>query len=68
MVSNSADQNNERWMKVGGLIVDLISMAKGFQGIERCRQDIWDYIQYRESLVTWPAMNEKIKGKRREKS
>jgi hypothetical protein len=36
-------------------------MRKGFQEIERYRRDIWDYIQYRESLVAWPSMNEKMK-------
>jgi hypothetical protein len=34
----------------------------GFQKEEkRYRQEIWDYIQYRESLVRWPLMKEKIK-------
>jgi len=27
-------------------------------------QDIWDYIQYPESLVKWPSMSEKIKSER----
>lgn len=61
MVSNSVDQNNERCIKAGGLIVDLPSMRTGFQNIERYHQDIWDYIQYRESLVMWPSMNEDMR-------
>ena len=61
MVSNSIDQNDDHWIKAGRLIVDLPSMGKGFQEIERYRRDIWDYIQYRESLVKWPSINEKIK-------
>jgi hypothetical protein len=61
MVSHSVDQNHERWIKAGGLIVDLPSMGKGFQDIERCHQDIWDYIQYRESLVKWPLINEGVR-------
>jgi hypothetical protein len=62
MVSNSMDQNNGRWMKSGSLIVDLPSMQKGFQEPERYRQDIWDYIQYRESLVKWPMTNEGMRS------
>ncbi|MBM4278514.1 MAG: hypothetical protein FJ130_11650 [Deltaproteobacteria bacterium] len=31
-------------------------------GVKRCRQEIWDYIEYRESLVKWPPMNEQIRG------
>jgi len=68
MVSNSVDQNNGQWIKVGSLIVHLPSLGKGFQGTERYRQDIWDYIQYREGLVTWPSMNEKMRSHRREKT
>ena len=64
MVSNSTDQNNEHCIKAGGLMVDIPSMQKGFQEAERYRRDIWDYIEYRESLVAWPSMNEKIKGRR----
>ena len=31
-------------------------------GVKRYRQEIWDYIEYRESLIKWPSMNEHIKG------
>jgi hypothetical protein len=53
---------NERWIKSGDLIIDLFSFENGFQKKEKkyC-QEIWDYIQYRESLVRWPIINEKIK-------
>ncbi len=44
-----------RWIKVGDLIVDLSSLEKGFQLEERSRKEIWDYIQYRESLLKWPS-------------
>jgi len=44
-------------------MVDIPSMQKGFQEAERYRRDIWDYIEYRESLVAWPCMNEKTKGR-----
>ena len=68
MVSNSVEKKTEQWIKADGLMIDLPSMGKGFREMKRYRREIWDYIQYRESLVTWPSMNEKIKGNRREKS
>ncbi len=27
-------------------------------GVKRYRQEIWEYIQYRESLVKWPSINQ----------
>ena len=58
MVSNSMDQNNEHWIKAGSLMIDLARMGKDFQETERYPQEIWDYIQYRESLAKWPITNE----------
>jgi len=56
------NQTNPKWIKSGDLIVDLSSFQNEFQKEEkRYRQEIWDYIQYREGLVRWPLMNEKIK-------
>ena len=56
------DQTKRKWTKSGDLIVDLASFENGFRKEEkRFRREIWDYIQYRESLVRWPLMNEKIK-------
>ncbi len=56
------NQTDQRWIKSGDLIVDLFSFKNGFQKEgKRYRQEIWDYIQYRESLVRWPLANEKIK-------
>ena len=53
---------NQKWIKSGDLIVDLSSFENGFQKEEkRYRQEIWEYVQYRESLVRWPIANEKIK-------
>jgi len=52
---------NARWIKAGSLIVDLPSMEKGFREEERLHQEIWDYIQYRESLLTWPSKNEEVR-------
>jgi hypothetical protein len=39
-------------------MTDLPSMGKGFREMKRYRREIWDYLQYRESLVKWPSMNE----------
>lgn len=56
------NQNDQNLIKSGDLIVDLFSFQNGFRKEEKkYRQEIWDYIQYRESLVRWPLMNEKIK-------
>jgi len=46
-----------RWIRIGDLIVDSSSLEKGFQQEERSRKEIWDYIQYRESLLKWPSHN-----------
>jgi hypothetical protein len=62
MDENLLNQTDQKWVKSGDLMVDLSSFQNGFQKEEkRYRQEIWDYIQYRESLVRWPLMNEKIK-------
>ena len=56
------NQIDQKLIKSGDLIVDLSSFENGFQKEEkRYRQEIWEYVQYRESLVRWPLMNEKIK-------
>jgi len=56
------NQIDEKWIKSGDILVDLSSLQNGFQKEAiRYRQEIWDYIQYRESLVRWPLVNEKIK-------
>jgi hypothetical protein len=50
--SDFSDQTNQKLIKSGDLIVDLSSFQNGFQGEARkYRQEIWDYVQYRESLV-----------------
>ncbi len=45
----------ERWARVGNLIVDLCSLEKGFREMEKYRQEIWEYVKYRESLILWPS-------------
>lgn len=53
--------DDQRWIKVGDLIIDLSSMEKEFRDVERRRQEIWDYIQYRESLLKWPPTKEEAR-------
>jgi len=36
-------------------------MEKGFQETKRRQQEIWDYIQYRESLLKWPSNKEETR-------
>ncbi|MDI6762460.1 MAG: hypothetical protein QME83_05435 [Thermodesulfobacteriota bacterium] len=55
-------QNHWNWAISDKLLVDLSSMKDGFLEMNRYRQEIWDYIKYREGLVKWPSMNEQIKG------
>jgi hypothetical protein len=52
---------NGKWIKSGGLMIDVSSLENDFLETVRRRQEIWDYIEYRESLVKWPCINEKIK-------
>jgi len=61
MDDNPVNQTNKKLIKSGDLIVDLSSFENGFHKEQKkYRQEIWDYVQYRESLVRWPLMNEKI--------
>lgn len=56
-------QDHRNWAISDKLLVDLSSMENGFRVEEkRYRQEIWDYIEYREGLVKWPSMNEYTKG------
>jgi hypothetical protein len=62
MDNDLMNQSNQPLIKSGHLIVDVSSFQNGFQKeAKRYCQEIWDYIQYRESLVRWPLANEKIK-------
>ena len=61
-MDKNLDQNNPKLARSGNLLVDLASMEKGLLEKKRYRQEIWDYIEYREGLVKWPSMNEQIKG------
>jgi len=49
----------EKWTRVGNLIVDLCSLEKGYREMkkqmEKHREEIWDYLKYRESLIMWPS-------------
>jgi hypothetical protein len=55
------DQTNHKLIKSGDLIIDLPSMEKGYREEERRRQEIWNYIQYRESLLKWSSMNKEMR-------
>ena len=61
MISHSDSRDNERWTKANHLLIDLFSMEEGFVQKERDQQEIWEYVCYRESLVRWPSVNEKIR-------
>ena len=61
MIKHSDSHDNERWTKANHLFIDLFSMEEGFLQTKRYRQEIWDYILYREGLVKWPSVNEKIR-------
>ena len=43
-----------QWVKVGALLVDLSSMEAGFRNFDRDRRDIWDYIEWRETVLAGP--------------
>jgi len=43
-----------KWIKVGNLLVDLWSMETGFKNAEKNRRDIWDYIEWRETVLVGP--------------
>ena len=61
MNKDRTDRADQRLVKSGDLVVDISSLQNGFQKeVKRYRQEIWDYIQYRESLVKWPVANAKI--------
>ena len=48
------DKTYEKWIKVGNLLVDLWSMETGFKNAEKIRRDIWDYIEWRETVLAGP--------------
>ena len=61
-MDRNLDQNGPKLVRSGSLIVDLSSMEKGLLEKKRYRQEVWEYIEYRESLVKWPTINERIRG------
>lgn len=61
-MDNILDQNNPKLARSSSLIIDLSSMEKGLLENKRYRREVWEYIEYRKSLVKWPAMNEKLRG------
>jgi hypothetical protein len=59
-------RNSNGALNPSGIILKLNPTAEQWgiisNGVKRYRQEIWDYIEYREGLVKWPSMNEQIKG------
>jgi hypothetical protein len=54
--------NQSKLDKIWGSDGRLLLLAKWIpEGGERYRQEMWDIIQYPESVVRWPFANEKIK-------
>ncbi len=47
---------NNYLIRSGNLIVDLVSFEEGFKVEIRYRKEIWDYIQYRQSLMYGPLL------------
>ena len=43
-----------KWVKAGNLLVNLWSMEMGFRDEEKNRRDIWDYIEWRETVLVGP--------------
>jgi len=48
------DQFHEKWVKVSHLLVDLSSLEIGFKDMEKDRRAIWDYIEWRETVLVGP--------------
>ncbi len=48
------DKAFEKWIKTGNLLVDLWSMETGFRDVEKSRRDVWDYIEWRETVLVGP--------------
>ena len=40
-----------KWVKAGDLLVDLSSLETGFKDVEKNRRAIWDYIEWRETVL-----------------
>ena len=48
------DKVFEKWTKSGNLLVDLWSLETGFKDVEKNRRDVWDYIEWRETVLVGP--------------
>ena len=54
MNMNFIDKVHGEWIKIGNLLVDLRSMEAGFKNEEKSRRDVWDYIEWRETVLAGP--------------
>ena len=51
---DSLSKGYAKWIKAGDLLIDLNSLESGFRDSERDRRDIWDFIEWRETVLTGP--------------
>jgi hypothetical protein len=51
---NFIDERFGSWIKEGNLLVNLYSLEMGFKETERSRRDVWDYIEWRETVLVGP--------------
>jgi hypothetical protein len=64
MDDNPIDRTNDKWTRAGSLLLHRSSFESGFHvrlEREKYRKEIWDYLQYRESLLRWPSTNNEMK-------
>ena len=54
MNTNFIDKVLGNWIKVGNLFVDLYSLETGFKEAEKSRREIWDFIEWRETVLVGP--------------
>ena len=51
---NFIDKVLGNWIKVGNLVVNLYSLETGFKETEKSRREIWDFIEWRETVLVGP--------------
>ena len=54
MTINFIDRILGNWIKVGHLLIDPYNLEMGFKEAERSRREIWDYIEWRETVLVGP--------------
>ncbi len=51
---NCLDRVFENWVRVGNLLIDLYGLEMGLKEAERSWRDIWDYIEWRKTVLLGP--------------